>query len=95
MMITPQRSGPHDGASDLRRELSLSANAIAATTGMLAYIGINGLGVPAVPRSARRAHRIHTSSSNHTLVVSDPAKGCSPTTSTCSGPGAGDVAGLT
>src|SRR6267143_3944507 len=63
------------------RELSLSGNAIARDAGMLAYIGINGAGLPGTSGSgvfASAVARNDTYSSviaGQTLIVSDPAKG--------------------
>ena len=60
------------------REGSLSANAIARDAGMLAYIGINGSGLPSVPAIApavARADTYNSVISGQTLTVSDPGKG--------------------
>src|SRR5207237_1171526 len=59
------------------RQLSLSANAIAHDAGMLAYIGINGAGLPASPSIAAAVARPDTYASllaGTTLTVTDPAK---------------------
>ncbi|PYY10931.1 MAG: hypothetical protein DMG69_05250 [Acidobacteria bacterium] len=60
------------------RELSLSGNATARDAGMLAYIGINGAGLPATPAFATAVARADTYNSviaGQTLTVSDPGKG--------------------
>jgi hypothetical protein len=60
------------------RELSLSGNKIARDAGMLAYIGINGAGLPASPAFAAAVARADTYNSviaGSTLTVSDPGKG--------------------
>ena len=60
------------------RELSLSGNATARDAGMLAYIGINGAGLPAAPgltAAVARADTYNSVVTGNTLVVSDPAKG--------------------
>ena len=62
------------------RELSLSANATARDAGMLAYIGVNGSGLPnggAFAPAAAQAVTIVSVSlvAGQTLTVSDPAKG--------------------
>jgi hypothetical protein len=63
------------------RELSLSANAIARDTGMLAYISVNGAGLPTTGAfsAAATAAQANIDSyfvvGSNTLVVSDPAKG--------------------
>src|SRR5467141_478113 len=80
------------------RELSLSANAIARDTGMLAYLSINGTGVPAA--AAFTAATANPDSyfvvGTNTLVVSDPAKGVLANDINVFGAQAqGTVAGLT
>src|SRR5712664_2990566 len=59
------------------RQLSLSGNAIARDSGMLAYIGINSSGVASLPAATATANAdIYNSViAGHTLIVSDPAKG--------------------
>src|SRR5467141_2760347 len=60
------------------RQLSLSSNATARDSGMLAYIGVNGAGVPAAPAFATAVARADTYNSviaGHTFTVSDPGKG--------------------
>jgi hypothetical protein len=60
------------------RELSLSGNATARDAGMLAYIGINGAGVPVVPSLGAAVAVADTYNSllpGQKLTVSDPAKG--------------------
>ncbi len=60
------------------RELSLSGNSINRDAGMLAYIGINGAGLPAAPALGAAAARADTYPSliaGKTLTVSDPSKG--------------------
>jgi Abnormal spindle-like microcephaly-assoc'd, ASPM-SPD-2-Hydin len=60
------------------RELSLSGNAIARDAGMLAYISINGAGVPTAPvlAAAQANPDIYNSLiAGRTLTVSDPSKG--------------------
>ena len=60
------------------RELSLSANAIARDAGMVAYISVNGSGLPAAPAftgAIARADTYNSVLAGQTLTVSDPAKG--------------------
>ena len=60
------------------RELSLSGNAIDRDAGMLAYISINGGGLPTAPElraAIARADVYNSLIAGHTLTVSDPAKG--------------------
>lgn len=64
------------------RELSLSANAIARDSGMLAYISVNGAGLPASAAFSANITAAATANpdsyfvvGSNTLVVSDPAKG--------------------
>jgi hypothetical protein len=62
------------------RELSLSGNAIARDAGMLAYIGVNGAGLPVASGSGPFAAVANPDTYNSviagkTLTVSDPAKG--------------------
>jgi hypothetical protein len=62
------------------RELSLSGNAIARDAGMLAYISVNGAGLPAFAASASAAAQANPDIYNSviagkTLTVLDPAKG--------------------
>ena len=60
------------------RELSLSGNASARDAGMLAYIGVNGAGLPSSPAIAAAVARADTYNSviaGQTLSVSDPGKG--------------------
>jgi hypothetical protein len=62
------------------RELSLSANAISRDAGMLAYISVNGAGLPGAAAAANNAPVARTDTYNsiitgQTLTVSDPAKG--------------------
>ena len=62
------------------RELSLSANSIARDAGMLAYLGINGAGLPAAAAAAFAAVHANPDLYNsvvagNTLIVSDPGKG--------------------
>ena len=60
------------------RELSLSGNATARDAGMLAYISVNGAGLPAAPVLAAAVARDDTYNSvvaGQTLTVSDPGKG--------------------
>jgi hypothetical protein len=65
------------------RELSLSGNAINRDAGMLAYIGINGSGLPAVANTGSgafaaavaRADTYNALVAGQTLTVSDPSKG--------------------
>ncbi|HKN56053.1 MAG TPA: hypothetical protein VJX66_26390, partial [Amycolatopsis sp.] len=82
------------------RELSLSANATARDTGMLAYISINGTGLPAAAAftSASANPDSYFVVGSNTLVVSDPAKGLLGNDSNVFGAqvqGGGTVAGLT
>src|SRR5882762_6661394 len=76
MMNVPAAGGTALAVFD--RQLSLSANAIARDAGMLAYIGINGAGLPASPSIATAVARADVYNSliaGHTLTVSDPSKG--------------------
>jgi hypothetical protein len=60
------------------RELSLSANAIGRDAGMLAYISVNGSGLPSSPALAPAVAVADSYASvvpGQTFVVSDPAKG--------------------
>src|SRR5467141_538351 len=65
------------------RQLSLSSNAIGRDAGMLAYIGINGAGLPAAPAFAAAVARSDTYNSVipctaapcEAVTVSDPGKG--------------------
>jgi hypothetical protein len=60
------------------RELSLSGNAVARDAGMLAYIGINGAGLPAAAAFSAAVANNDTYNSvipGQTLSVSDPSKG--------------------
>src|SRR5205085_1229164 len=72
---------PAAGASALPvydRELSLSGNATARDAGMLAYLGVNGAGVPAAPAftgAVARADTYNSLIAGKTLQVADPGKG--------------------
>src|SRR5256885_1270450 len=60
------------------RELSLSGNAIARDAGMLAYISVNGAGLPTTPAFAPAVARPDTYNSliaGQTVTVADPGKG--------------------
>jgi hypothetical protein len=61
------------------RELSLSGNATARDAGMLAYIGVNGAGLPTAPAFATAAFAMadtyNSVIAGQTLTVSDPGKG--------------------
>src|SRR6266853_667688 len=60
------------------RELSLSGNATARDTGMLAYVSINSAGLPSSPALGAAVARPDTYNSviaGQTVTVSDPAKG--------------------
>jgi hypothetical protein len=60
------------------RELSLSGNATARDAGMVAYIGINGAGLPVDPAfgaAIARTDNYASIVSGKTLIVSDPSKG--------------------
>ena len=60
------------------RELSLSGNATARDTGMLAYININAAGLPAsasLGAAVANADTYNSIIAGQTLTVSDPAKG--------------------
>src|SRR6266404_252940 len=60
------------------RQLSLSSHATGRDSGMLAYIGINGTGVPPDPAFATavaRADSYNARIAGHTFTVSDPGKG--------------------
>ncbi len=76
MMNTPPSGGTAVPVYD--RELSLSGNAIARDAGMLAYISVNGAGLPAVPSLAGAVANPDTYNSivaGQTFIVSDPSKG--------------------
>ena len=73
---------PPSGATALPiydRELSLSGNAINRDSGMLAYISVNGAGLPAATgafaAAVARADTYNSLVGGQTLSVSDPAKG--------------------
>ncbi len=58
------------------RELSLSGNAVARDSGMLAYIGVNSAtGVPAAATATANPDTYNSVITGQTLTVSDPAKG--------------------
>jgi VCBS repeat-containing protein len=59
------------------RELSLSGNATARDAGMLAYLGVNGAGLPSAPALANAVARndAYVVVPGNTLTVSDPGKG--------------------
>jgi hypothetical protein len=60
------------------RELSLSANSVGRDGGMLAYVGVNGAGVPVAPALAGAVARPDTYNAvvtGQTLAVLDPGKG--------------------
>ncbi len=60
------------------RELSLSGNAIGRDAGMLAYIGINGSVLPAVPSlgvAAKANDDTYSLVAGNTVTVTDPGKG--------------------
>src|SRR5205807_2964121 len=60
------------------RELSLSGNATARDAGMLAYLGVNGAGVPAAPAftgAVARADTYNSLIAGKTLQVADPGMG--------------------
>ena len=60
------------------RELSLSGNAIARDAGMLAYIGVNGAGLPPSPSftaAVANADTYNAVVAGQTLTISDPGKG--------------------
>src|SRR5205823_98476 len=62
------------------RELSLSGNAFQRDAGMLAYIGVNGNGVPSSLTGLNAQAQANNDTYNSvisgkTLTVSDPAKG--------------------
>ncbi len=60
------------------RELSLSGNAITRDAGMLAYISVNGAGLPsagAIAPAVARADSYNSLVAGQTLSVSDPSKG--------------------
>ncbi len=58
------------------RQLSLSGNATSRDAGMLAYIGVNGAGLPVAPAGATANNDTYSSViPGKTLEVSDPAKG--------------------
>jgi len=74
-------NAPAAGATALPvydRELSLSANGIARDSGMVAYISVNGSGLPAAPAftgAIARADTYNSVLAGQTLTVSDPGKG--------------------
>jgi hypothetical protein len=74
-------NAPAAGATALPvfdRELSLSANAIARDSGMLAYVGVNGSALPAATGFGAAVANADTYNSlvpGVTLTVSDPSKG--------------------
>ncbi len=74
-------NGPATGAPALAvydRELSLSANKTGRDAGMLAYISINGSGLPAAPAMAAAVANPDMYPSvvpGETLTISDPSKG--------------------
>jgi len=75
-------NAPPSGATALPiydRELSLSGNAVNRDAGMLAYIGVNGSGLPSAPAlgvAAQANPDTYTSIvPNGTFTVSDPSKG--------------------
>jgi len=60
------------------RELSLSGNSIGRDSGMLAYIGVNGAGLPSTPAFAGAAANpdfYNSLIAGKALTISDPAKG--------------------
>jgi hypothetical protein len=60
------------------RQLSLSGNGIGRDAGMLAFIGVNGAGLPAAPTmgpAVARADIYNSVIAGQTLTVSDPGKG--------------------
>ena len=62
------------------RELSLSGNATSRDAGMLAYVGVNGAGLPSAAAAANNAPVAQPDTYNsviagQTLTVSDPGKG--------------------
>jgi len=60
------------------RELSLSGNAIGRDTGMLAYIGANGAGLPAavaIGAATATPDLYNSLVAGQTFTVSDPSKG--------------------
>jgi len=60
------------------RELSLSGNSIERDAGMLAYIGVNGAGLPSTPAFASPAANpdfYNSVIAGKALTISDPAKG--------------------
>jgi Bacterial Ig domain len=77
VMINVPASGG-TGVPIYDRELSLSGNATARDAGMLAYIGVNGAGLPADPAFTAAVANDDPYSSlvpGQTLTVSDPSKG--------------------
>jgi hypothetical protein len=79
VMINAPASAP--GATALPvydRELSLSGNAINRDSGMLAYISVNGAGVPAaglIAPAVARPDKYNSLVAGQTFTVSDPSKG--------------------
>jgi hypothetical protein len=59
------------------RQLSLSANATAHDAGMLAYISVNGAGLPVAASGAAvaNADTYNSMITGQTLTISDPSKG--------------------
>jgi len=77
VMINVPASGS-TGIPIYDRELSLSGNATARDAGMLAYIGVNGAGLPSAPAFTAAVAMPDTYNSlvpGQTLTVSDPSKG--------------------
>jgi Abnormal spindle-like microcephaly-assoc'd, ASPM-SPD-2-Hydin len=76
MINAPASGGPP--IPIFARDLSLSGNATARDAGMLAYLGVNGAGVPAAPvlgAAAANPDTYNSVISGKTFGVSDPAKG--------------------
>ncbi|MGA7178364.1 MAG: Ig-like domain-containing protein [Thiobacillaceae bacterium] len=73
MLNVPPANSPALPVFD--RELSLSGNATERDAGMLAYIGINGAGLPADPAAVANQDTYDALIAGKTLTVSDPAKG--------------------
>jgi len=70
------RRDSHDGLSGFDRQLSLSGNATSRDAGMLAYISINGTGLPAAPAITAAAANPDSYSvvPGVTLTVSNPPR---------------------
>ena len=79
--VAPATTCPPPSLPVYDRELSLSGNATARDAGMIAYIGVNGSGLPAAngtgvfAGAVARADTYNSLVAGQTLTVSDPGKG--------------------